>query len=249
MLDRSSHAQIDAHKMRTGAHCQGSVLLANCASNGRTVLLMPSRDDTREWVKAVLAHLRMRPTQLAHAIGRAPSTINRFLNDPGATHNLQPETIDQIAALAKVRPYELPEDRTPKVNGMAEAEAEAYRARPDGDVLLRHAVERLVEMRNGVDPWVLRSNALLSIGYLPGDVMLVDLNERPRAHDVVCAQVYDWVRSRAQTVFRLYEPPYLLASTTDQAVLRPLVVDDNVVVVKGVVTASIRPRRNLDVAA
>ena len=104
-------------------------------------------------------------------------------------------------------------------------------------------------MRNGVDPWVLRSNALLSIGYLPGDVMLVDLNERPRAHDVVCAQVYDWVRSRAQTVFRLYEPPYLLASTTDQAVLRPLVVDDNVVVVKGVVTASIRPRRNLDVAA
>ncbi|GJE06374.1 hypothetical protein AOPFMNJM_1690 [Methylobacterium jeotgali] len=210
---------------------------------------MRSRDETKAWVEAVLAHLRIRPTELARAIERAPSTLNRFLNDPDATHDLSPETVERIADYAKLRPYERPAERAPRVSGMAEAEAIAYRPEGDRDGVMNQAVEQLVGMRNGVDPWVLQSSALSSIGYLPGDVMLVDLNERPRPHDVVCAQVYDWMRSKAQTVFRLYEPPYLLASTTDQSVLRPLVVDDNVVVVKGVVTASVRPRRNLGRAA
>ncbi len=67
-------------------------------------------------------------------------------------------------------------------------------------------------------------------------------------HDVVCAQVYDWARGKAETVFRLYEPPYLLSSTTDPKLLRPLVVDDDVVMIKGVVVASLRSRRATETA-
>jgi hypothetical protein len=62
---------------------------------------------------------------------------------------------------------------------------------------------------------------------------------------VVCAQVYQWPSGTAQTVFRIFEPPYLVAATDDPTERRPLLIDNNQVTVKGVVTQSLRLMQNL----
>lgn len=227
---------------------------------------MATRDETKAWVRAVLAHLGMKPTELARKIGRAPSTVNRFLNDPGAGHDLSPDTVARIAEVAKIRPYQSPGEEARRPAGAPAPEAYTLFFTSGGGLpdtghevpgrpnlstpaFIMDACRSIAAGSNSVRPWVYDSNGLINAGYMPGDVLLVDLNEKPKPHDVVCAQVYDWHGGRAQTVFRLYEPPYLLASTTDAAMLRPLVVDDDVVVIKGVVVASLRPRRTLSLAA
>lgn len=212
---------------------------------------MVQRDETKAWVRAVLTHKRLKPTQLARAIDRAPSTLNRFLNDPSATHELSPDTIERIAKVGGVRPLELPDDGAPRrAGGFTEPEAVPFQPGTDAsDKPVDDAVRTMMRSRNSLAPFLLKSPALGSVGYLPGDVLVVDIEERPKPHDVVCAQVYDWVRGHAETVFRLYEPPYLLASTTEVRLLRPFVVDDDAVVVKGVVMWSLRPRRLAELAA
>jgi SOS-response transcriptional repressor LexA len=100
----------------------------------------------------------------------------------------------------------------------------------------------LAQGHGNLDPWTLKSRALESAGYLPGDILLVALGETPVAGDIVCAQIYDWNAGKAQTVFRLFQPPYLIAATTEASLLRPHVVDDEKVVIKGVVMNSLRGR-------
>lgn len=197
----------------------------------------------------MLAHARMKPTELARRIGKAPSTLNRFLNDPGAEHNLSRDTVNLISQELGFAPLEFPSSprRSP---GFSEPEATSFDAGTGtGDTLVDEAVRNLVHGRNAVDPWVLRSRAVETAGYLPGDILIVDLNERPRPRDLVCAQVVDWAGGRAETVFRLYEPPYLIAATGDTRLLKPFVVDDDVVIIRGVVVSSLRPRRNIEIAA
>jgi SOS-response transcriptional repressor LexA len=89
---------------------------------------------------------------------------------------------------------------------------------------------------------VLRSRCLEVAGYVPGDVLMVDMNAKPEQGDVVCAQVYDRL-GRAETVFRIFEDPFLVASSLDGTFFKPLLIDNERVVVRGVVVASFRDRR------
>lgn len=77
---------------------------------------------------------------------------------------------------------------------------------------------------------------------MPGDVVVVDLAATPTRGDVVCAQVYRWHEGKAETVFRIFEPPYLVAASAAPALRMPLVVDNDRVMIKGVVTHSLRAR-------
>lgn len=200
------------------------------------------REEVRAWLRAILVHLGWTGTELARRMGKPPSTINRFLNDPDATHVLSIKTLKGIEEKTGYAPLKYPDAMRPR--GFGESDATPFDANAtSGDVALDGAVRALCLDKPGVDPWILRSTALDAIGFLPGDVMIVSLNERPRAGDIVCAQVYDWGRARAETVFRVYEPPYLMAATTSKELLRPHVVDDERVVIKGVMLQSLRPRR------
>ena len=190
------------------------------------------REELQAWLRAVLLHLGWTGTELARRMGKPPSTINRFLNDPDATHNLSVRTLKEVEAKTGFPPLKYPEAM--RARGFTESDAAPFRA--------------LADARPGVDPWLLKSQALDAIGFLPGDVLIVSLNEKPRAGDVVCAQVYDWGKGRAETIFRVYEPPYLMAATTAKELLRPHVVDDERVVIKGVMLQSLRPRRGLTAA-
>lgn len=92
----------------------------------------------------------------------------------------------------------------------------------------------------GVDVWQVRSRAMVLAGLLIGDFMIIDTHqaERARPGDVVVAQVYS--RTGATTVLRRYEPPVLVAASTDPADWRVHVVDGVNVVIRGKVTASWR---------
>jgi len=72
-------------------------------------------------------------------------------------------------------------------------------------------------------------------------VLIVDMNEPAEPADVVCAQVYDFRRMTGETLFRLYEPPYLYAATFDRSQGAPILIDKSVGI-KGPVILCLRPR-------
>ena len=48
---------------------------------------------------------------------------------------------------------------------------------------------------------------------------------------------------RAETVFRIFEDPFLVAATLDRTLFKPWLIDNDRVIVRGVVIASLRERR------
>jgi hypothetical protein len=171
----------------------------------------------------------------------APSTLNRLMNDPDYPHALSSRTIEALAASAGVEPMVSPMG---KPRGLAESDATPFEAEQgSGDDMVDNTVRNLMRVGNGIAPMHISSRALDLAGYLPGDVVIVNLNETARAEDVVCAQVYDWSGGKAETVMRIYSPPYLVSASTDSSFIKPLVVDNDIVVIKGVIVHSMRPRR------
>ncbi|HHY49525.1 MAG TPA: hypothetical protein GYA10_07245 [Alphaproteobacteria bacterium] len=191
------------------------------------------------WIRATLETNGWTPTRLAREAGISQSTLAKFLGDPLNAAHLSLRSVERIARVSPLAPYAT--EPLPG-RGFAESDAQPYDAAGADDIVAR-AVAAAKAGRNHVDPWVLRSRALEAAGYLPGDVLIVDLNARPEDGDVVCAQVYDR-RGNAETVFRVLERPFLVAAMLDRRPTRPLLVDDDQVVVRGVVVASVRPRQS-----
>lgn len=193
------------------------------------------REEQRVWLRRVLEQTGWSMNALAKKAKVSTPTISVFLNDETKSHNLTARTIAAIERASGMR-Y----GPDPRPAGMRESEAEPFDRRQSNAYLDPWSA---IGGANGVDPWTLRSRALEVAGYLPGDVLLVDLSAEPKPGDVVCAQVYDWARSTAQTVFRLWEPPYLQVATLDPTLRKIFVVDNSNVVIKGVVVSSIRGRQ------
>ncbi|MEM9726076.1 MAG: hypothetical protein AAF909_11500 [Pseudomonadota bacterium] len=112
--------------------------------------------------------------------------------------------------------------------------------REDRDRQLRFAAH--LGMQKGVDVWEVKTNAMALAGYLPGDMMLVDLRAPDRATDgsVVVAQVYDLERGSAKTVLRRFQRPALVAHSAEPDDWKVAVVDDRSASIRGVVIASWR---------
>lgn len=203
------------------------------------------RDEQIAWIKAVAAHLGVSLTQLARRAKLAPSTLQRPLNDPQWDGMLSDRTLAAVGAVVGLKPMEFPA-RPFGGAGFGEPEAVPFEFEQKGGAIdsnIDRAVRELTRGRNGRDPWVLQTHALEMSGYLPGDIVIVDLNVQPRAEDVVCAQIYDWSRMKAETVFRLYQPPYLMTNSMRVGPQKPIPVDGNQVVIRGVVDGLVR-RRN-----
>lgn len=193
----------------------------------------------RDWLRMIAERSGQSLTAIADEIGVARSTLTRPLkkDDPG-TSTLNARTIDKIVAFTGLPP---PGSAAPPVarkptRGLAESDAAPYVMEPRDP--LGAAVQALIAGRNGIDPWTIKSRALELAGYLPGDVVLVDLNGTPKPGDAVCAQIYDWPRMKAETVMRVYEqaPPValLVSRSLDPTVQQPVVIDGERVLVKGV---------------
>jgi lambda repressor-like predicted transcriptional regulator len=202
-----------------------------------------TRDDVLAWLKGALKQNDESATALARRAGVAQSTLTRFLDEenPGGMLNLR--TISKIAHAVRSAPKGFKAgglDLT--AGGLGEPEGQPFDKTQDLPAWVRAAIEMLTQGRNAADVWTLTSHALTHAGYLPGDLLVVDLGIPPAAGDVVCAQHHSWSTSSADTIFRIYEPPYLIAASIDPMVRRPLPVDGERVIIKGVVTEMLRLR-------
>jgi len=188
----------------------------------------------REYVRRVVEYMRKPPTRIAKELGIAASTLTRLLKaSDSSTATLHARTLTKLHEYSGIPPIFGGDPSVPVPRGFAE-DAVPFDAKT-ADPAVSAAIKALIGGRKAADPWTIRTRALERIGFLPGDIVIVDLGRRPEAGDAVCAQVYDWRRAAAETVMRLYEPPYLVAASLDEGLRRPLVVDNEQVIIKGVV--------------
>lgn len=114
----------------------------------------------------------------------------------------------------------------------------------DTDALTAAMIGLALNENANAAAWRLRTRALENAGYVIGDVVISDASVAPRAGDAVVAQVYDMRSGTAETVFRILESPYLIAASNDPALRKPLLVDNERVIVVGTIVNSFRGRRN-----
>jgi AcrR family transcriptional regulator len=188
----------------------------------------------RAWLEQIRAATELPLTRIAAEAGLAESTLTRLFSR-GYTGTLHALTIEALK-----RRFRVPGPDQVGQAGLRETEATPYVA--DEAQPWDAAVRSLLGRHPAADPWVLRTQALDLAGYLPGDIVVLDLNATARSGDVVCAQVYDFERLRADTIWRIFDPPFLVAASTDPAFRRPFT--DASVSIKGVVVASFRARRS-----
>jgi hypothetical protein len=196
------------------------------------------RQRQRDWLQRIVREHGVKPTPLAKAAGVAATTLTRKLNDPHDTAILSELSVARIAAHLGIPAPNFLTDDEPR--GFAEGEAALWQAEDTHDPV----AAAIAAMTGGVlhkVAWELRSEALLYESYRPGDILIVNLNAAPKRGDIVLVQLYDW-RNRAgtETVFRLYEPPFLIASGPVEAAKKPRLINTDEVGIKGVVEAMLR---------
>lgn len=211
------------------------------ALNGITLRAMdPVKKEQIEWVRAVMGYLGVpSANQLAELAGVNPANIQRPLS-ANFKGKFGAATIARIAAAANLRPMEFPS----RPAGLDEPEAAPYVFAADQDAIesnFDRAIRELTRGRNGREPWTMRSYALEMSGVLPNDVLIVDLNLQPKPKDIVCAHIFGR-NGGAETVFRIYEPPYLMTNSMRYGIQKPVPVDGADVVIQGVVDGIFRRR-------
>lgn len=190
----------------------------------------------QEWARGLRAATGKSPSRIADDIGIGRTTITRKIKAEHPTETFNAATIEKIVncyGIPGPGGYPLP---VAPARGVAE-DAIPYAGRGADDPT-EQALIALIGERNGLVPWTLKTHTLERLGYLPGDIVLVDLNAHPEAGQPVCAQVYDWAKMKAETVMRLYQRAggieLLLACPNDPNYLDPLLVDGARVIIKGV---------------
>lgn len=131
----------------------------------------------------------------------------------------------------------------PGAAGFSDEGAPYDTAAQANDPVLRQMIEVALKGRPNAAPWLLKTRAMEDAGYLSGDVVICDAAMSPKAGDAVVAQVYDLRSGTAETIFRILESPYLVAASSDPALRKPLLVDNERVIVMGTITQSFRARR------
>lgn len=200
----------------------------------------------REWLRSVEAKTGKKLTTLAKAMKIAPSTLTRPVKEGDeGTSTLHATTIEKIVEFTGIPgPGAMATTaqamRRPQ-RGFAE---EAMPFDAGAATPLAAAVKAMIAGRDHVMPVTLLTRAIEGAGYLQGDVLIFDLNGVAQAGDVVRAQVYDRRGEIEETVWRLYDPPYLVGLTRDLTVMpTPLTVAPERVVIMGTVVGMIRPNR------
>ncbi|MEO1637747.1 MAG: helix-turn-helix transcriptional regulator [Pseudomonadota bacterium] len=200
-----------------------------------------------KWFKLQQKRAGVTAEDIAAEMGRDRSVVSRIYTGQ------QPMSLQWAQAFSKVLQQPLPEilrragvmesEGTPSVHhGFSEGDASIFQGPLAQSSRNNSVAELLGGGKPGVDVWKVETDALVLDGYLPGDLLLVDANqaERCRAGDVVIAQRYHTTTGAATTLLRKFEPPVLLSSSGSPNHRRVLVVDNDVVMIRGKVIASWR---------
>jgi hypothetical protein len=195
-------------------------------------------DVVRQWLYDAIEASKLKPTPFATKAGLSPSTILRNLDGKGS---LDRRSIDKIVSVYRIPGPSIYGEAPATAPGFPEAELVSFTT----DVPAWWKVE--LGPRQGL--WVVRTRALELVGILPDDVILVDSDVTPRLpregepRDIVVA--HNLSAGSAETVIRIYDPPYLVTETADPAARRkPLLVDHTSVSIWGVQTKLFRERKD-----
>jgi hypothetical protein len=188
----------------------------------------------RDYVLWIMKHTGLLQTPLATAAKVSGSSLSRLLKEDSTT-TLHARTLSKLEKFSGILLSAVIDTSSASVpRGLAE-DAVRFDAE-SADPTVSAAITALIGSRQAAVAWTIRTRALECLGYLPDDIVIVDLGRQPARGDVVCAQVYFRDRRDPETVMRIYEPPILAPATFDEQVLRrPLMVDDARVTIKGVV--------------
>ena len=195
--------------------------------------LMRDRDEIKAWLLDVLARTGETPTALARRAGVASSTLTRFLSREDS-----PLLSSTTIALINTAIENTGSSATTDAPGLPSHEATPFRDDP-GDAIAA-AVHALIAGRPATSAWVQKSDALQLRGILPGDVLIVDRGASAAPGAIACARAFDLKRSGSGTIFRVIEPPYLVATSLNPQWRKPLLIDNERVVLVGTVTHVLR---------
>ena len=193
------------------------------------------REEIRRWLEQAVAKTGLTATALARRAGVHQTTVTRFLRDPDAPM-MKTTTLNAIASAAGIPLLNADEPNDP-IEAIQLTLAET-------DTPKNAALKALIAGRENISLWRLTTDALESAGYLPGDLLVVNGHAKPAPQHVVAAKIYQWDTRRADTVFRIYQPPYLIAATRNQELWKPHLIDNDRVMICGTVEASLRTTSN-----
>lgn len=193
----------------------------------------------RAYLKDTLKELRMTPSGMAAAIGMAPSTFTRFMKEPDSSEkSLAIRTMDRVEMLRQTNSDSPLPTRAQGEWGTLRGEAEQFTlGTTNYDELLAQALHSLIGERNGIETWRLHGRSLELEGFMPGDIVLVDLNGSPQPGDAVYATVQERA-GKPENIMRQFQNAggvnLLVPRTMDPRPPVPLMVDNRHVVIRGV---------------
>jgi DNA-binding phage protein len=192
----------------------------------------PEAKLVREWLLEVMRRTGMKATPLAKKVGLAPSTLLRALDEDN------PSALERRSIKKIVDHFGVPAPQ------FADAQSGPHHGFEEPDLVLPDASPQLfcgVLLEPNQYVKIVNTRAAELVGYLPGDSVLFDMSVSPRAGDIVEAQVYG-VRD-AETIFRYFDPPYLVVRTADpSANHKPQLVDGERIKIVAVALRSMRER-------
>jgi hypothetical protein len=184
------------------------------------------RDRQLRWFNAVLDEGRFNVKEWALAAKLDPSALYKFQS--GETQTLRAKNLNKLAAAASKPPPTRP--------GFSDGDVVAFDITDVPEISLPNTNEpALFAVKVSVD-------VLAAIGFERGDILIFSTEAQPQNGDIVCAQVIDTRLGVAETIIRIYDKPYLLAPAISAETRRPLIVNDDDIQLRGVLTRQIRIR-------
>jgi hypothetical protein len=199
-------------------------------------------DEVRDWIRSVLERTQDTATGLARKAGLDPSTLTRFMREDGKA-TLTRKSIAKISQAVGETPYSRRIGLTPA------ASPEVFDGGPeriadqidDAPIHVREAITALLRDRKNAKAFRMQARTIFGQGFL-GEAIAIVVKQEPQRGDIVCANLLGWKDISTTTIFRVFEPPYLVAlpnsfySPDDR---RPLLVDGERVILNGVVTETL----------
>ena len=198
-----------------------------------------------KWFREMHRKTGITQAEAAAVLGKAPTFLTRIysgeqemrIGEARSLSNLMQIPLSQVLIKAGLGKEADLDEVSESARGFSEAAAD-FEVRQIENVL----PESLVEPSNTVQTWRVGTSTLQGLGVMPGDSLKVDPNEKPRTGDIVVAQIYDWRSGSAETVIRGYSHPFLVKTGATVSDIKPETVDNERIVIKGVVTLIWRER-------